>query len=100
MIDLISMRTRGTAARVSLIAALLLLVLAAFHAFGPLHVLGSNGVDFRCGSVVLPTSGEFADSVCGGYIDREGAKAIALLVAALVTGLAGPALLHRPGAAD
>lgn len=90
----------GPVGGLCVLGALLLLVLAAYRGFAPLHVLGSNGVDFRCGSAVVPKGGDFAASVCGGLVAREQAAAVTLVVAAVLTGLLGPLLVAgRPTSA-
>jgi hypothetical protein len=75
--------------RVSLTAAVLLVVWTVYFLLSPVHVTTPNGRPFDCGSVVSGPKSSFARGVCGSAPDGARDKAIALGVSALVVAVGG-----------
>lgn len=58
-------------ARIGMVIAALMLVVAGYHLWAPVDITGRGGLQFKCGSVIHPPSGALQVSTCGGVIDRQ-----------------------------
>jgi hypothetical protein len=71
-------------ARIGLVVAALLLVVAGFHIWAPVNITGRGGLQFDCGSVLHPPSGQLQSGTCGSVVDRERTVVIFTAIAAAV----------------
>jgi hypothetical protein len=81
------MLTRG--ARVCLLTALLLLVLAAYRMVSPIDIQSPQGPMFACGSGLRPPADPFQKNVCGRLSERRQLDAAFLAGGALIIAVGG-----------
>lgn len=74
-------------ARIGLVVAALLVVLALYHLFLPVDLRTSSGALIRCGSAAHPPHGAFQVNTCGSLVDRQQTKVTFWFVAAGVVAL-------------
>ena len=79
--------TRG--ARVCLLIALLLLVLAAYRMVSPIDIQSPQGPMFACGSGLRPPADPFQKNVCGRLSERRQVDAGFLVGGALIVAVGG-----------
>ena len=75
--------------KLSVLAALLLLVLAVYFLLSPAQVRAKGGRAFDCGTAVSGPATSFAEGICGGANEARRAKAYAGGAAALLVGVGG-----------
>jgi hypothetical protein len=75
--------------KLSILAALLLLVLAVYFLLSPAQVRARGGRAFDCGTAVSGPATSFAEGICGGANEARRAKAYAGGAAALLVGVGG-----------
>jgi hypothetical protein len=75
--------------KLSVLAALLLLVLAVYFLLSPAQVQARGGRNFDCGSAISGPATAFAEGICGSANDVQRAKAYASGAAALLVGVGG-----------
>jgi hypothetical protein len=75
--------------KLSVLAALLLLVVAVYFLLSPAQVRAKGGPTFDCGTAVSGPTTLFAKGICGSANDARRAKAYAGGAAALLVGVGG-----------
>jgi hypothetical protein len=75
--------------KLSVLAALLLLVLAVYFLLSPAQVRARGGRAFDCGTAVSGPDTAFAEGICGSANDARRAMAYASGAAALLVGVGG-----------
>ncbi len=76
-------------ARLSLVASLLLLIVAAYLFWGPIGHDVANGFPANCGSAAKPPHDTLGKAVCGSVNDVRLAQAVSALAAAIVVAIGG-----------
>lgn len=79
-----------TGARLMLLAAVLIAVLGGYLMFAPITRVQEYGKTIDCGTLVNPPSTDFVLGLCGAAGDQREAQVLAVGVAAVVMGAAGP----------
>ncbi len=76
-------------ARISLVVAVLLLIVAAYLFWGPITHDVPNGFPAKCGSAAKPPHDTLGKAVCGSANDIRLAQSLAVLAAAVVVAVGG-----------
>lgn len=89
MVTTRTVTTLSLGARLSLLAGLLVGILAAYFALVPIQFDTQDGSPFRCGSAAYPIGGTFARNVCADRNRVNSYRAAATGAAAVVVGVGG-----------
>jgi hypothetical protein len=79
----------STGARICVLIALLMVVLAGYLFWSPLEKPTKQGIPFGCSTAASPPSDQFPKTVCGKLNERRRMQAGFLVLGAVVVGVGG-----------
>jgi hypothetical protein len=87
--DVRSVIVISVGARICIMLALLLVVLAAYLFWSPLEKPTKEGIPFGCSTAANPPTEQFPRTVCGQTNKRRQLQAASVLIAAVIVGVGG-----------